>query len=451
MARNYKSITEIPGWMNRLTDDGVPDSSAVLYKRVPYLFRAIQLRCDTLSSVPLKLYNGEKEVEWPYPTPLSDLLWKWEASLLLKGACYGEIVTNDSQYQKDVIYYNPFNMNVKYEDGALVIKQISTGVTWTNDYRNGQYEMVYLAEFDPTQDLLPGVSSSDAANIDIKLLFALAKFPEMFFEGGAMPVTLLGIDSTDKGEITRIEHWFKKSATTIRNAFRVLGVRAGSISPTTLTPPIKDLVLPELNDVAKHNICVAFGIPKTLLDSEAANFATAQEDRKSFYEDTVMPRARKFESELGTQLLERDGLRLEFAFTDLELFQDDETQRVEILRNLRLAGIPINLALDMAGYELTEEQTAALLRAEEEKQARADEDRDDDPEDQLENRLRDELTRWMRMAEKRIKDGRELREFESDIIPAGLHGAISGALETVKTADDIQRLFDGVIAWEGYP
>ena len=103
MADTYKTITNIPGWVEMLTSDGVPDSVATLYKRVPIFFRAVQLRCDALSSVPVKIYKGEdNEVDWPYPTKLGELLWRWEASCLLAGAAFGEIITNKTGYRKDV-------------------------------------------------------------------------------------------------------------------------------------------------------------------------------------------------------------------------------------------------------------------------------------------------------------------------------------------------------------
>ena len=60
MADSVKTITSVPGWVEMLTSDGVPDSVAALYKRVPILFRAIQLRCDALSSVPVNIYKGEE-------------------------------------------------------------------------------------------------------------------------------------------------------------------------------------------------------------------------------------------------------------------------------------------------------------------------------------------------------------------------------------------------------
>jgi HK97 family phage portal protein len=444
MAETYKTITSVPGWVDLLTSDGVPDSVATLYKYVPLLFRAVQLRCDALSSVPVAIMKGkENEVDWPYPTKLGNLIWQWEASNLLAGAAYGEIVTNKSGFRKDIKYRNPFDMNVKYDRGVYQFKQNSSGAVWYNEPEAGQYQMLYIKEFDPTQDILPGVGAGKASTIDVKLLYSISKFPEMYFEGGAMPVTLLGIDSNDRNEIERIQSWFRRSATAIKNAFRVLGVRSGSITPVTLTPPLKDLAFTELNVLAKDNIAMAFGIKQTLLDSEAANYATAQEDRLAFYEDTIKPRARIFEDALNEQLLARDGLRLEFRFGEMDIFQEDESERADLLNNLTTAGLPIEVSLQLAGYKLTEEQLSML----EEHQEQLDDRIDEQPFDERTAELR----KWQKFAEKRVKEGKELREFETSIIEPSLQGAISGALENVKSVEDVKRVFDPVIAWRGYP
>ena len=444
MAETYKTITNVPGWVDLLTSDGVPDSVATLYKYVPLLFRAVQLRCDAISSVPVAIMKGkENEVDWPYPTKLGNLLWQWEASNLLAGAAYGEIVTNKSGFRKDIKYRNPFDMNVKYDRGVYQFKQNSSGAVWYNEPEAGQYQMLYIKEFDPTQDTGPGIGAGKASNIDAKLLYVISKFPEMYFEGGAMPVTLLGIDSNDRNEIERIQSWFRRSATAIKNAFRVLGVRAGSITPVTLTPPLKDLSFPEISEMAKDNIAMAFGIKQTLLDSEAANYATAQEDRLSFYEDTIKPRARIFEDALNEQLLARDGLRLEFRFGEMDIFQEDESERADLLNNLTTAGLPIEVSLQLAGYKLTEEQLSMLEEHQEQLDSRIDEQPFDE--------RTAELRKWQKFAEKRVKEGKELREFESSLIEPSLHGAISGALENVKSVEDVKRVFDSVIAWRGYP
>jgi hypothetical protein len=303
--------------------------------------------------------------------------------------------------------------------------------------------MLYIREFDPTQDTNPGIGAGKASNIDAKLLYAISKFPEMYFEGGAMPVTLLGIDSNDRNEIERIQNWFRRSATAIKNAFRVLGVRTGSITPVTLTPPLKDLSFPEISAMAKDNIAMAFGIKQTLLDSEAANYATAQEDRLAFYEDTIKPRARLFEDALNEQLLARDGLRLEFRFNEMDIFQEDENDRAELLNKLTTAGLPIGVSLQLAGYKLTEEQLSML----EEHREQLDDRIDETPVDERTTELR----KWQKFAEKRVKEGKELREFETSIIEPSLQGAINGALEGAKTAEEVKHIFDSVIEWRNYP
>ena len=203
---------------------------------------------------------------------------------------------------------------------------------------------------------------------------------------------------------------------------------------------MKDLAFTELNAIAKDNIALAFGVKKTMLDSEAANYATAQEDRLSFYEDVIKPRARKFEGVLNEQLLARDGLRIEFKFNEMDIFQEDENARADLLLKLNQAGLPVELALDLAGYQLNDEQ-AAMLNAHQ-----TDLDERGEQTEEVED-----LRRWQRMAEKRVKEGKELREFESSKIEPSLHGAISGALEGAKTVDDVRHLFDSVIAWRGYP
>ena len=444
MAETYKTITNVPGWVDLLTSDGVPDSVATLYKYVPLLFRAVQLRCDAISSVPVAIMKGkENEVDWPYPTKLGNLIWQWEASNLLAGAAYGEIVTNKSGFRKDIKYRNPFDMDVKYDRGVYQFKQNSSGAVWYNEPEAGQYQMLYIKEFDPTQDTNPGIGAGKASNIDAKLLYAISKFPEMYFEGGAMPVTLLGIDSNDRNEIERIQNWFRRSATAIKNAFRVLGVRTGSITPVTLTPPLKDLSFPEISEMAKDNIAMAFGIKQTLLDSEAANYATAQEDRLAFYEDTIKPRARLFEDALNEQLLARDGLRLEFRFNEMDIFQEDENDRAELLNKLTTAGLPIGVSLQLAGYKLTEEQLSML----EEHREQLDDRIDETPVDERTTELR----KWQKFAEKRVKEGKELREFETSIIEPSLQGAINGALEGAKTAEEVKHIFDSVIEWRNYP
>ena len=269
-----------------------------------------------------------------------------------------------------------------------------------------------------------------------------------------MPVTLLGIDSSDAGEIKRVENWFKRSATAIKNAFRVLGIRAGSIIPTTLTPDLEKMAMPELYNTAKKNIAVAFGIPESMLDTTAANFATAQEARLGFYEDQIKARAAMFEDVINTQLLAKEKLSIKFDFAAMSLFQEDEADRAKVLRELTESGTPLELAFDLAGYALTPEQIAMLTSDAAHEPAEVEhmiEHTEPQPMNGQNAGMGEEMRRWQRMVEKRVRSSKPVRDFESDIIPAALNGAISGQLESAKTIDDIRAVFKMAADWEAYP
>lgn len=444
-GKSFKAITTIPGWYDTYTTDKMPKTTDLLYHVVPVAYRALQIRCDSLAGVPVKITRPNEEVvEWPFIQELNRLIWLWEASMLQKGACFGEMIPTAGGAVYDVEYRNPFDMEVDYQDGIIEFRQSSYGATWTNNLKTGELEMFYLNEYDPMQDILPGVGAAEAALSDIRLLFALSKFPENYFEGGAMPVTLLGVDTNDPNEIERTEKFFKRQTTKLVNAFRILAIRAGAIDPKQLTPPLKDLAMPELQEMAKKNVGLAFGIPLTLLDSQAANYATKQEDRLSFYEEVIKPRARMFESAINKQLLKPFDLKIYFAFEEMAIFQEDEADRATVLEKLINAGMPLRLAVDIAGYKLREDEYALLEDLDRGKQEAREQD-------QEKSEIQEELRKWQRMAEKRFKDGKPFRDFKTDIIPEALSGAINGALMEAGSVQDIKAIFAASRPWEDYP
>ena len=136
---------------------------------------------------------------------------------------------------KNVKYRNPYSIEVEYKvsegkagkEHLLHFKQ-TTGAntaTWTNNLTRDLYEMVYFSEYDPANDLLPGVSSGGVTTTDAQLVRYLTRFGAIFFEQGAMPVLLLPFENIAESEAKKVENFFQRQATGIRNAFRVLALR----------------------------------------------------------------------------------------------------------------------------------------------------------------------------------------------------------------------------------
>lgn len=432
-----KAITHVPGWLENTGASGIDrvSGTASAYGLVPLIFRAVRLRSDAISSVPMHIYSTRSgsEQAWPFQTPLADLIWRTEAALLLTGGAYWLKLDNQVR-TRDVMWLNPYSMEVRYQNGQALFAQDQAAPN------NGPWQaksVVYFREFGVADDITPGVSSAQVALEDARLLRYLTRFAAHYFDNGAMPVTLLGFEMVPtQAEVDRVQTFFRRMASGIENAFRVLGLR-GKITPQILTPVPKDLEMPALNNQARHNISMAFGIPQTMLE-DAANYATAGEHRLSFWQDTVRPRGRIYEDTINQQLLNPMGLRIYFDFEEMGIFQVDEAQRSGALKNLTESGVDTLTALEILGYQLNEEQISRMQQS-----AQVVPETDDTEI----NEIIDEVRRWERKAIKRVKSGKPaVCDFQSRVIPAGLAGAIEGALSAVSSdAQLVKAVFADVI------
>lgn len=455
--QNIKAITHMPGWAQLLQEGDKVNQGYNAYAAVPLVFRAIRLRADSLASVPVKFYRGDAEIEWGFDANFTDLIWKTEAAMLLTGGAYWLKATNRVRVT-DIMFLNPYSVQVVYDagTGAISFHQV-TSVT---NNRFTEDEIVYFREYDPIQDIEPGVAAASVALGDAQMMHYMTRFAGKFFEGGAMPVTVLGMQQVSDAELKRVEGVFRRVMSGVRNAFKILGVRADSIDIKPLTPPLKDLTMPELYDQSKMNIANAFGIPITMLEEPSANRATAGVHHFSFWAETMRPRGRLFEEVINEQLLEAGGITMQFDFDSMDVFQVDEAQRSASLLNLVNAKIPLDVAIQVLGFDLTDEQMARVdevaqasaqardnfIANTSDQQPTAEADRESNA-----RAIRADLVKWRKVARKRLDNGQNpAYRFYSDVIPPGISKRVYTTLRLAKTNDDIDVIFERALGidWE---
>jgi len=64
------------------------------------------------------------------------------------------------------------------------------------------------------------------------------------------------------------------------------------------------------------------------------NYASAESHRMGFWQDVIRPRARLFEEAFNGQLLEKLGLRMEFAFDEMDISRLTKRSVQNLLVNL---------------------------------------------------------------------------------------------------------------------
>jgi len=455
---NVKAVIDQPGWFLEFLKDGVnAESSRELYEKVALFRQCLKLRCDSISDIPYRFVNKDgEEINWRDKFPgssLNELIWKTEAAFLLTGQAFWEIGKNQFGYTKGLNFVNPYAVNVDYRNGAYYFgvnqqEDGSFGQRLINKPYENKYEMVHFKEYNPQSDVFAGKGDAQVAGVSAALMYQIMHYPKEFLEGGAMPITLLGVKDSNQQEISKLEAWVRSRGMK-RGSFweRVLGIEAGVVEPKVLTPPLKDIELTALRDMAWLDIIVAFGVPDSMVRSNAANYATAINDRKSFYEDKLAPRANRFAAVINEQLLEPlGGYHLDFDISQMSLFQEEQEKRIQTWGVLREHKMPIVMASDIAGLDLTDEQRDELEKHVDETPTVSE-----PPLERRKSAFAEELGKWQRKAEKRVKAGKDAGTFESEIIGSTLMAAIEGALGTVKTVDDVKAVFDMATEWEVYP
>ncbi|MBV6343708.1 phage portal protein, partial [Candidatus Magnetobacterium casense] len=199
-------------------------------------------------------------------------------------------------------------------------------------------------------------------------------------------------------------------------------------------------------------------------------FATAQQDKLNWYDDTIIPECELIQEVLNEQLIKPLGYMFEFEPQSLTIYQEDEEQRAAAFKLYVDAGIRPSIVGETLGIELPENVTYAALDekfdqgidlanqlAEQANQPKPDEEEpekdEDEEEDEEEKAYRTDLQKWERRVMKRVEAGKAIldRPFESDYIPAVVVGAIEGALEVTTIAEGIEAIFADAMSWAGYP
>jgi len=348
---DVKAIVSVPGWVEELGTSNQRSATTPIaaWGSVPLLYRAVNLRCQSLSSVPFIVFKSETESEWPLEDSLSNILYNSELALMLSGVSY-LLKIYEGRILKKVQWLNPTTVKWNIEHGENVFTQKigeKTYGPWGDD------EMIAIREPSMTQDIGPGQPPAQVALQAARLRFSMDDFTAAFFENGAQPMSLITTSGTpSQSEMERAQSYFKSRMQGVVNAWRAIFLR-GDIKVQTLTPELSSMEMPALSSHIVLDIAAALGIPRSVLESDAANYATSQTDMRAFWEMTVRPRLPLYEEMVNGQLF-GDSLEkytVEFLPENLDIFQEDEAERSSALLQLVNAGVPLQDAMAMLGYD----------------------------------------------------------------------------------------------------
>jgi HK97 family phage portal protein len=450
------------------------------FQSVPWLYRGVTVRAQTVASMPFAVMRGETEVVvsdqyeddelkdiMPHPKLTLHLI---EAALSLLGYAYLEKTANLANTKTmGMKWLMPTSIKPKItEDAGLV--------GFTRGLANEQIvyppeEILHFWFPDPFVEIGQPLSSPAKAALQAAgVLYNVDKFVAEFFDHGAIKATILSVPSaTPPSAKAELQSLWDRFMSGIANAWSSIVINADAVTPVQVGEGVSELSDSELTTEKRQDISTALGIPQSILFSDAANFAVAKEDNLHFYDKTIVPECEFIQDVLNEQVFDPMGLRWEFRPETLDIMQEDEKERAMALGYLYNAEVPLDMAFRILGFELSDEDWKRIEEQVEKKEERADqmveqlgsnngggvafqpEDPKDKPDPFVEKSLGADLEQWKDKAIGYMKRGKpgKGRKYESENIPPALAGAIAGALEEAETEEAITAVFEDI--WMGYP
>jgi HK97 family phage portal protein len=445
-------------------DDNNPISVQNAYKQVPVMKSAIQLRANSVASFPYSVIRNGEDVTHDQDMielmrTLRPLLKKVELNLCIYGHAYLLIEKNKYGINQRMRSLMPRTIKpiVDQTRGLIGFNRVMNEKT----YEIQLDEVIYFWTDNIDAEIGHGVSDAETAMRAASTLYFLDTFLENFWKRGAIKATLLTVGgATQQAEIEKLEAWWKRFISGVKNAWQSVGIRA-DVKPVVIGDTLKDTVNPDLTEQSRTDVLTALGVPHSLVLSNAATYATAQVDRLGFYENTVYPEALSICNAINDQYFSRFNIRIVPVPNKLETYQRNEIDKAQGV--IQLTGSPIltvNEARDMMGYGPIQEAPMNI------------DDKFDTPEEiinatapaqqQPQTQSADaimpseksvDLSKWRSKSLKQVHIGKNANvKFVSETIPEDEQFIIREQLANAKCADEVSLIFGNMkrVAGSGF-
>jgi hypothetical protein len=464
---------------------GGPDDDDVLdlLTCVDWMYRAVELIMISVGDIPFYIMSKRgTEIDtsadwqnrlgfWPNPTKTIQLI---AAGLFSYGYAYLLREKGGGIIDKDMRYLMPRSITPVIDDKLGLTHFERRMPDGTDKKFKPKDEIVYFWLPDANVEIgHPKAWPAKAAFSAAGVLYNMDSFVAGYFKRSAINPTLLGVPTgTDQREVNKLLLWFRDVVSGVKNSFST-NVLSTDITVTSLGKGLEALDNRDLTDTAREAIATAAGIPQSMLAANAANYATADLDKKNLYDNKLIPWSQLIADVLNDQVFVPLGYQFEFRPYEMDMYQEDENERSESLVQL-LSAVnsatdieSFQFAADVLGFDIGDEQqalieahfkrkeeNAAQMQAQLQAQVASQPEEEDEEEGQPPQlqanakAIADDLDKWQRKVIKQFgkTDPHEV-SFVSDIIPADTREQIRQELVTLHldhlnySTDDIKTVF----------
>lgn len=402
-------MSDDPSVWNFMTNAPQSDIDT-LYARVSAAFRAFNLKANTVGNMPFALYKltvkdktgrvkatGNEEIDDSADGDEFDSSATWEnkvgflhnpsellrldtLSYMVSNAIYNLQTTDKLAYKpRGLVNAIPYSFKpwLTADNTQLQFIERTAGTRIERYGPDGKQiagvtkaRLIYMWRLDHTTELLPSPNTEALAimNAAGEVFFADLWIKHFYARGGVKPtlIAMKGmIDNTAKEEKEKSwDAWLRGLGKFFGRTARIYN--AESIDAKPIGSGVDDIKDNKVYEQAIANIAMGTGMPLSLLMANSANYATAKEEKATWFESDIIPFCNWLAYEYNRQVFNPIGLRLEFHPETLDPQQEDETERagamlayMNVIEKCPTYEVFIGMASTM-GLELSDKLTEAL-------------------------------------------------------------------------------------------
>jgi hypothetical protein len=320
------------------------------WNRQGWYRRCIDVRAKGVAEMPFTITGrgGTWDAEMDRTPPagmeafknLRGLLYRFEGALITAGAAMALKEREGGRF-RGLRYWRPGTVEIKYDGG---VSEPYPGI--------GRFKRTVRPEgewFDP-EDVLavfqpdwnteagPGASDGQAARIHADVLDSLDRFLDGHIDRDLIKATVLTTERNPTPEQkAELQGFWRRTFGTFggrRRRDTAPPVISDKFTPYTIGDGLKDLDNEPLTRAQREGLATSFGVPHSVVMSNAASYATANVDLLVFYLFTAIPQALLIADALNEHVLGPEGLEMEMQPYRLEVMQAYELQKAAQVKDL---------------------------------------------------------------------------------------------------------------------
>lgn len=322
------------------------------YKVISWIRAAVKYRAGQVAGIPFVIHSGDSEkpiYDSETGIPPRGMVWfgklrhlkkLTEAAIAMEGfAPIRKILTAGNKVE-NLIWLSPTKTRAKVDP--------DTGVLEMYEHVNprGHWdpipieEMILTSPLDIYDEVWQETPDAKAANIHAEIFGNLNAFLSGHLGRDLLKMMILRVPrGTRPEERSVLMDWIDLNMAGARARKHWTVMEADSVDPIIIGEGLTDLHNTAIEEEQRRAIAAAFGVPHSVVTSDASNFAVAKQDALQFMQLTGKPAAQVIEAEWNAQLFAPLGLHMEHKFGRVEQFQDQKLKQAEAVTLVYQGGV----------------------------------------------------------------------------------------------------------------